>query len=146
MINQITQIIQKTNELAAAFGTQLGIRGFKRGGAVGQIPVKKSTEDFDWEWQDKPSGEIPQFTVSASTLNVSDQATATIEGTNIHFGIPRGPTGPMGQPGTNGTNGTNGTDGADGANAEFVVLTLAEYLALPPETQMDGRWYVVPRT
>ncbi len=143
MINQIQQIIAKTNELAAAFGTQLGIRGFKRGGAVGQIPVKTSAEDFSWEWRTPPSGELPEFTVSAETLNVSATATATITGNNIHFGIPRGPTGPMGQPGQNGTNGTNGVDGQ---NAEFVVLTLSEYLALSPETQMDGRWYVVPRT
>lgn len=36
--------------------------------------------------------------------------------------------------------------GDTGANAEIVVLTLVEYLALSPEVQMDGRWYVTPKT
>ena len=39
-----------------------------------------------------------------------------------------------------------GTPGDPGANAEIVVLTLAAYLALAPEVQMDGRWYVIPKT
>lgn len=36
--------------------------------------------------------------------------------------------------------------GEDGQTAEIVVLTLAAYLALSAETQMDGRWYVIPTT
>lgn len=40
--------------------------------------------------------------------------------------------------------GADGPPGTAGANAEIVVLTLAAYLALPAETQMDGRWYVIP--
>jgi hypothetical protein len=129
-------------------GDALQLRGFKPGGTPGQIPVKTSTEDFVWEWQTPPSS-TPEFQVAATTLNVSEPATATISGNTITFGIPRGPTGPMGQPGQNGTNGTNGTNGQDGApgqNAQVVVLTLAEYLALTPEQQMDGTWYVVPKT
>lgn len=39
-----------------------------------------------------------------------------------------------------------GDDGPPGANAEVVVLTLADYLALSPAAQMDGRWYVVPKS
>lgn len=39
-----------------------------------------------------------------------------------------------------------GPQGPDGANAEHVVLTLSEYLALSPASQMDGRWYLVPKT
>ena len=42
--------------------------------------------------------------------------------------------------------GTPGDPGPAGANAEIVVLTLAAYLALAPEVQMDGRWYVIPKT
>jgi len=33
--------------------------------------------------------------------------------------------------------------GPKGEPAAFVFLTLVEYLALPPETQLDGRWYVI---
>lgn len=33
-----------------------------------------------------------------------------------------------------------------GGGAEVVTLTQAAYLALSAETQMDGRWYVVPKT
>jgi hypothetical protein len=42
--------------------------------------------------------------------------------------------------------GAPGADGPPGANAEIVVLTLAAYLALAPGVQMDGRWYVIPKT
>jgi len=45
-----------------------------------------------------------------------------------------------------GADGDPGDDGPPGANAEIVVLTLAAYLALAPEVQMDGRWYVIPKT
>lgn len=48
--------------------------------------------------------------------------------------------GPQGEPGL------PGTPGQPGTNAATVVLTLAEYLALPLETQMDGRWYIIPKT
>jgi hypothetical protein len=42
--------------------------------------------------------------------------------------------------------GQDGDDGEPGENAQHVILTLAAYLALPPETQMDGRWYIIPKT
>lgn len=51
-----------------------------------------------------------------------------------------------GPAGADGAQGPSGADGAAGANAEHVILTLAAYLALPPETQLDGRWYVIPKT
>ena len=38
-----------------------------------------------------------------------------------------------------------GTPGDPGANAEIVVLTLAAYMALTPEQQMNGIWYVIPK-
>lgn len=39
-----------------------------------------------------------------------------------------------------------GEDGLIGSNAEIVLCAnLAAYLALDPEVQMDGRWYVVPK-
>lgn len=41
---------------------------------------------------------------------------------------------------------TEGPPGPAGANAEIVVLTLAAYLALSPAQQMDGTWYVIPKT
>ncbi len=40
--------------------------------------------------------------------------------------------------------GADGDPGPAGANAEIVVLTLAAYLALAPEVQMNGTWYVIP--
>lgn len=142
----LQRTIAKTLRLARTAGDALQLRGFKPGGTPGQVPVKTGEEDFQWEWQTPASPEIPSFQVTATTLNVSDQATATISGNTITFGIPRGPTGPMGQPGQNGTNGTNGQDGAPGQNAQVVILTLAEYLALTPEEQTNGTWYVVPKT
>lgn len=43
--------------------------------------------------------------------------------------------------------GDPGDPGPAGENAEIVICAnLAEYLALPVETQEDGRWYVVPKT
>jgi hypothetical protein len=42
--------------------------------------------------------------------------------------------------------GAPGEPGPAGANAESVILSLAEYLALPPEAQMDGTWYLIPKT
>jgi hypothetical protein len=42
--------------------------------------------------------------------------------------------------------GAPGAPGPPGANPEVVILTLAEYLALAPEVQMDGRWYLIPKT
>jgi hypothetical protein len=41
---------------------------------------------------------------------------------------------------------SEGAAGAAGANAEHVILTLAEYLALSPEEQTDGTWYLIPTT
>ena len=34
--------------------------------------------------------------------------------------------------------------GPPGQNATITILTLAEYLALSPEQQTNGTWYVVP--
>jgi len=52
-----------------------------------------------------------------------------------------GPIGLTGDPGP------AGDTGPAGANAEIVLCAnLAAYLALSPETQADGRWYVVPKT
>jgi hypothetical protein len=42
--------------------------------------------------------------------------------------------------------GTPGDPGPAGANAEIVVLTLAAYLALAPEVQTNGTWYLIPKT
>lgn len=39
-----------------------------------------------------------------------------------------------------------GEAGPPGANAPTQVLTLAAYLALTPEAQLNGTWYVIPRT
>lgn len=52
----------------------------------------------------------------------------------------------QGDPGAAGAAGNDGADGAAGSNAELVVTTLAAYLALAPEVQMDGRWYIIPKT
>jgi|JFJP01.1.fsa_nt_gi hypothetical protein len=41
--------------------------------------------------------------------------------------------------------GPKGDRGLTGPMPQIVVLSLAEYLALPAETQMDGRWYLVPK-
>ncbi len=39
-----------------------------------------------------------------------------------------------------------GPEGPPGAAVEVVVMdNLAAYLALAPEVQMDGRWYVIPK-
>lgn len=39
-----------------------------------------------------------------------------------------------------------GSAGPPGANAQYVLLAnLAAYLALAPEVQMDGRWYLIPK-
>lgn len=35
--------------------------------------------------------------------------------------------------------------GPPGANAQIQVLTLAAYMALTPEQQMNGTWYVIPK-
>lgn len=48
--------------------------------------------------------------------------------------------------GAPGAPGLDGPPGPSGANAEHVILTLAAYLALSPAVQMDGRWYLIPKT
>jgi hypothetical protein len=57
-----------------------------------------------------------------------------------------GPQGPAGPAGPAGTNGAAGAAGAAGANAQVQVLTLAAYLALTPEQQTNGTWYLIPKT
>lgn len=49
-----------------------------------------------------------------------------------------------------GETGPTGPQGPAGSNPEIVMLSpgaagLAEYIALTPEQQMDGRWYLVPK-
>ena len=39
-----------------------------------------------------------------------------------------------------------GYPGPKGDSPEIVTMTLAEYLALTPEEQMDGTWYLIPKT
>lgn len=39
-----------------------------------------------------------------------------------------------------------GPPGTNGSPPPVVLLSLAEYTALTPEEQMDGSWYVVPKT
>lgn len=59
---------------------------------------------------------------------------------------PAGETGPQGPAGPAGANGAAGAAGPAGANAQVQVLTLAAYLALTPEQQMNGTWYLIPKT
>lgn len=44
-----------------------------------------------------------------------------------------------------GSPGPIGPAGPAGANAQVQILTLAAYLALTPEAQMNGTWYVIPK-
>lgn len=46
------QLIARVEELATYIGNELQLRGFKRGGSVGQVPVKSGAGDFDWAWGD----------------------------------------------------------------------------------------------
>lgn len=62
---------------------------------------------------------------------------------------PAGPAGPQGEAGADGDPGADGAPGAagaDGADAEIIVMeSLAAYLALSPEAQMNGAIYLVPK-
>lgn len=59
---------------------------------------------------------------------------------------PTGLTGPEGPAGPTGATGATGATGPKGDAAEIVVMAnLAAYLALAPEVQMDGRWYIIPK-
>lgn len=44
------------------------------------------------------------------------------------------------------TEGAPGPPGVAGANAQIQILTLAAYLALTPEQQTNGTWYLIPKT
>jgi len=59
---------------------------------------------------------------------------------------PAGPAGPQGEAGADGAQGADGTPGADGEAAEIIVMeSLAAYLALSPEAQMNGSIYLIPK-
>ena len=48
----ISAILGRVSELARTMGDALQLRGFKAGGAEGQVPVKGAGGDFDWTWGD----------------------------------------------------------------------------------------------
>lgn len=81
---------------------------------------------------------LPAETTAVVSPHVS-QATILPDGSRI-VRLATGPAGPAGEAGE------PGEAGPAGENAEIVLLTLAEYLALDPEVQTDGRWYVIPKT
>lgn len=84
---------------------------------------------------------LPAATTAVVSPHVS-QATILPDGSRI-VRLNTGPAGPAGEAGEPGD---PGEAGPAGENAEIVLLTLAEYLALDPEVQTDGRWYVIPKT
>lgn len=59
---------------------------------------------------------------------------------------PQGDQGLVGPQGEQGGPGPAGPAGPEGPGVEVVIMAnLAAYLALDPEVQMDGRWYVIPK-
>ena len=71
-MNPVLQFIAEVARLAESFGTQLKLRGFKSGGTSGQVPVKNSSDAFDWSWG-TPSwtdfGTCPSVTFSTTPAN-----------------------------------------------------------------------------
>ena len=43
-------LIKRVEDLSKWIGDSLQLRGFKAGGTTGQVPVKNSSGDFDWDW------------------------------------------------------------------------------------------------
>lgn len=59
------QLIARVEELATYIGNELQLRGFKRGGTVGQVPVKSGAGDFAWAWGDMTGGGEPYQSATA---------------------------------------------------------------------------------
>lgn len=52
--------------------------GMPVGGLVGQLPVKKSLADFDFEWQDKPANGAPGLSIASATINETGHLIITL--------------------------------------------------------------------
>ena len=104
-------LIAKVSELALSMSSSLNTRGFKRGGSAGQMPVKLSNDDFDWDWADPAAVSLtwseiadkPAWTGTfdgsysslsgkptlgdASALNVGTTAGTVAAGNHTHSGV-----------------------------------------------------------
>jgi hypothetical protein len=56
MASPLQDLIKQITDLATDVGNLIQLRGFKRGGTAGQVPVKTNSTDFNWSWQDPASG------------------------------------------------------------------------------------------
>lgn len=101
-----------------------GGHGLPPGGATGQVLTKKSSADYDADWEDAQggggTGTNYQFSVDAT--NTGDPGTDAAvsvrqEGAEVGFTftIPRGARGPAGADGAPGERGPQGPAGQDGA-------------------------------
>lgn len=101
-----------------------GGHGLPPGGATGQVLTKKSSADYDADWEDAQggggTGTNYQFSVDAT--NTSDPGTDAAvsvrqEGAEVGFTftIPRGAQGPQGPAGADGERGPQGPAGQNGA-------------------------------
>lgn len=104
-----------------------GGHGLPPGGATGQVLTKKSSTDYDADWEDAQGGGGPgtnyQFSVDAT--NTGDPGTDAAvsvrqEGAEVGFTftIPRGAQGPQGPAGADGAPGAKGDPGPQGPPGE----------------------------
>lgn len=64
-----TDIISQIENLARTVGDSLQLRGFKRGGSIGQIPVKGAGGDFDWSWSTVAGLDVSGLVPKTTTVN-----------------------------------------------------------------------------
>lgn len=72
----VTLADESTTDLGKVVGP-VGV-GMPSGGLVGQLPVKKSVNDFDFEWQDKPADGAPGLSVTSATINEAGHLILTL--------------------------------------------------------------------
>ena len=81
MASPLQDLITQVQNLATDIGNALQLRGFKRGGTTGQVPVKTDGTDFNWAWGDVVGGSsawdditgIPAPVTALSGTNTGDQ-------------------------------------------------------------------------
>ena len=56
MASPLQDLIKQITDLATDVGNLIQLRGFKRGGTAGQVPVKTNSTDFNWSWGDVTEG------------------------------------------------------------------------------------------
>lgn len=89
MTTFIQQVFDRVSALGLTMSAMLKLRGFRPGGAAGQVMAKASTENFDLQWIDLPELEpLPEWLAAFDSISITPDDELELVKDGIAYWIP----------------------------------------------------------